>query len=107
MIVNRVQPIYLVAIVLLLAISRLLPHPPNAVPITAISSDAEGKYVWLVADDSMTVSRQRVEVSDGIGEMLVVHSGLQAGDTIISAGGGFLAEGMQVRRWEDQTDHLN
>lgn len=77
-----------------------------AVPISAISSDAGGRYVWLVEDESMTVSRQRVEVADGIGEMLVVESGLKAGDTIVSAGGGYLAEGMQVRRWEEQTDHL-
>jgi len=37
MIQNRIQPGYLIAIVLLLAFSRLIPHPPNAVPIAAMA----------------------------------------------------------------------
>ena len=37
MIQNRIQLWYLIAIVLLLAFSRLVPHPPNAVPIAAMS----------------------------------------------------------------------
>jgi len=34
---NRIQPWCLVAIVLVLAFSRLVPHPPNAVPIVAMA----------------------------------------------------------------------
>ena len=37
MIQNRIQPWYLIAIVLVLAFSRLVPHPPNAVPIAAMA----------------------------------------------------------------------
>ncbi|QMU62430.1 MAG: hypothetical protein GKR92_12260 [Gammaproteobacteria bacterium] len=37
MVQNRIQPWYLIAIVLVLAFSRLVPHPPNAVPIAAMA----------------------------------------------------------------------
>jgi len=37
MIQNRIQPWYLVAIVAVLVLCRLLPHPPNAVPIAAMA----------------------------------------------------------------------
>ncbi len=37
MIQNRIQPSYLIGIVLVLALSRLVPHPPNAVPIAAMA----------------------------------------------------------------------
>ncbi len=37
MIQNRIQLTYLVAIVVLLALTRLIPHPPNAVPIAAMA----------------------------------------------------------------------
>jgi hypothetical protein len=37
MIQNRVQAGYLIAVVLVLALSRLVPHPPNAVPIAAMA----------------------------------------------------------------------
>jgi len=37
MIQNRIQPAYLIAIVLVLAFSRLIPHPPNVVPIAAMA----------------------------------------------------------------------
>lgn len=37
MIQNRIQVGYLVAIVLVLAFIRLVPHPPNAVPIAAMA----------------------------------------------------------------------
>lgn len=37
MIQNRIQIWYLIAIVLVLAFFRLIPHPPNAVPIAAMA----------------------------------------------------------------------
>jgi hypothetical protein len=37
MIQNRIQLGYLIAVVLVLALSRLVPHPPNAVPIAAMA----------------------------------------------------------------------
>jgi hypothetical protein len=37
MIQNRIQPGYLIAVVLVLALLRLAPHPPNATPIIAMA----------------------------------------------------------------------
>jgi RND family efflux transporter MFP subunit len=76
-----------------------------AVPMTAINSDADNRFVWLVDPGTMRVSRQDVVIEDGIGEMVVVTVGLKAGDTIVSAGGAYLAEAMEIRQWDDQADH--
>jgi RND family efflux transporter MFP subunit len=76
-----------------------------AVPIAAISSDADSRYVWLVDPKHNTVSRRNVKIKDGIGELMVISSGLVTGDIIVGAGGAYLTEGMTVRQWADQTDH--
>ena len=49
MVKNSAQPIYIVTIVLLLALSRLLPHPPNVVPIAAMALFAGAFFAnrWL------------------------------------------------------------
>lgn len=72
-----------------------------SVPLSAIVSDGAAKYVWVVDQDSMTVSRREVTVADGIGELAVVTEGLNPGDTIATAGASFLADGMQVRPWNE------
>lgn len=73
----------------------------QSVPISAIASDGTSTYVWVVDEESMTVSRRDVTVADGIGEYAVVTEGLAPGDTIATAGASFLAEGMQVRPWPE------
>ncbi|MEM8814403.1 MAG: efflux RND transporter periplasmic adaptor subunit [Pseudomonadota bacterium] len=70
-----------------------------SVPLSAVLSDGAQSYVWIVDEDSMTVTRQPVTVADGIGETVVVTAGLTTGDTIATAGASFLADGMQVRPW--------
>ena len=72
-----------------------------SVPLSAILSDGTARYVWIVDQDSMTVSKREVTVSDGIGESAVVTEGLTPGETIATAGASYLAEGMQVRPWTD------
>jgi RND family efflux transporter MFP subunit len=72
-----------------------------SVPLSAILSDGTDRYVWIVDQDSMTVSKREITVSDGIGESAVVTEGLALGDTIATAGASYLAEGMQVRPWTD------
>ena len=73
----------------------------KSVPLSAISSDGDSTYVWVVDPDSMTVSRRDVTVAEGVGEFAVVTEGLASGETIASAGAAFLTEGMQVRAWEE------
>jgi RND family efflux transporter MFP subunit len=72
-----------------------------SVPLTAIVSDGRSRYVWVVDQDSMTVSRREVTVADGIGDIAVVTEGLTLGETIATAGASFLADGMQVRPWTE------
>lgn len=73
----------------------------KSVPVSAIASDGTSTYVWVVDQESMTVSRRDVTVADGIGEYAIVTEGLASGDTIATAGASFLAEGMQVRPWSE------
>ena len=73
----------------------------KSVPLSAISSDGDSTYVWVVDQDTMTVSRRDITVADGVGEFAVVTEGLVSGEIIATAGASFLADGMQVRRWTD------
>ncbi len=70
-----------------------------SIPLTSILIEGDSKYVWLVDKETMTVTRQEVEVVDGIGENIRITTGLEAGDVIAGAGVNYLAEGMQVRAW--------
>lgn len=67
-----------------------------SVPISAILSEAEARYVWVVDPDSMTVSKREVVLGDGAGETLPVERGLAAGEIIVAAGVSYLHEGMQA-----------
>ncbi len=72
-----------------------------SVPLTSLGIDGDSRYVWVVDEDSMIVSRREVSVADGIGEYAIVTEGLEAGETIVTAGASFIAEGMQVRPWSE------
>lgn len=74
------------------------PSGQISIPLSAVLSDSNGKYVWKVDPQAMTVIRQNIQVGTGVAESLVVTSGLNAGDTIVGAGASYLSEGMQVRR---------
>lgn len=70
------------------------------IPLTAILSDGKQKSVWIVNEDSMSVSRRNITIKDDIGTDLIVSSGLELGETIIVAGVHSLSEGMSVRPWK-------
>ncbi|SDI78316.1 RND family efflux transporter, MFP subunit [Ferrimonas sediminum] len=72
-----------------------------AIPMAAVQSQGDSTYVWLFNEASSTVSRRDIEVDDDIGEQIRVRQGLQMGDTIVGAGAAYLAEGMEVRPWQD------
>lgn len=69
-----------------------------SIPITAIVSDSEGQFVWKVNVETMSVSKQSIKVGAGVGQLLVIESGLNVGDIIVGAGASYLNEGMKVRR---------
>ena len=68
------------------------------IPLSAVHSDGEGQYVWYV-DEDYVVSKRMVQIADGVGENVRVLDGLAAGDTIVGAGGAYLAEGVTVTPW--------
>lgn len=72
-----------------------------SIPLSAILSDGNARYVWVVDQDTMTVSRREIIVAEGIGETATVTEGLTLGETIATAGASFLADGMHVRPWTD------
>jgi len=70
------------------------------VPLSAILSDGEAQYVWVVDPDTMRVSRREIQVGEGLGGMMLIEAGLSEGETIVSAGASFLHEGMMIRAYE-------
>jgi RND family efflux transporter MFP subunit len=82
------------------------PDPRNSgieeelgIPIASVGIDGNQKFVWLVDKYDKTVSRRDITVQDGVGEMLVVTSGLQMGDTVVAAGIASISAGMKVHPW--------
>ncbi len=69
------------------------------VQLSAILSEGDQQFVWVVDPKTMAVTKRRITVEDGMGESLTVTEGLAEGDTIVGAGGSHLAEGMVVRPW--------
>ena len=69
------------------------------IPLTAIAIDGEQQYVWVVAADSMQLSRRDISLISGVGETLAVAGGLTAGEMIVVAGVANLSQGMIVRPW--------
>ena len=70
-----------------------------AIPIEAVLSEADKRYVWVVDVDSMTVSKREVTLGGGVGPTLPVIAGLTAGETVVAAGVSYLHEGMRIRRY--------
>lgn len=68
-----------------------------SVPLSAIVTDSDGQFVWLVNSETMRVSKREISVGAGVGELLVVESGLKEGDIIVGAGASYLNEGLKIR----------
>ena len=69
------------------------------IPLTAIASDGDQKYVWVVDQNTMTVSKRKIAMEANVGEMVEVSNGLTSGEVIVSAGVSALSEGMKVSKW--------
>lgn len=70
------------------------------IPLAAVVAEAGQPYVWLVDEDTMTVSKRTVMVAPGPGSTVIVQNGLEGGDVIVGAGGHYLYEGAEIRRYE-------
>lgn len=67
------------------------------VPAEAVVADTEKKpFVWLVDDESMTVSKRPIEVGKITGDLIVVTEGLEGGEAIAMTGVHLLTEGREI-----------
>ena len=86
---------------------RVVIDPERAwsVPSTAAQDDADGSYVWKVDAETMTVSKQYVELADDMVEDRIrLKSGVQEGDLVAISGVLNLREGTKVKRFESPAD---
>lgn len=70
-----------------------------SIPLTAIATNGEQKYVWVVDSSTMNVTKRNIVIEQNIGTSVSVLSGLTVGETIVSTGITALAEGMEVAPW--------
>jgi len=73
-----------------------------SVPLAAIMAEGDQRFVWVVAGPARVLERRNVTMAEGIGESLIVTDGLEAGETIVAAGGAYLKAGDKVRPWQQQ-----
>ncbi len=73
----------------------------NTVPTAAVVGQQGRKpWVWVVDEQSMTVSRREVEVGSIVGQnQIQLLEGLESGELIAAAGVHHLAEGMKVTEY--------
>jgi membrane fusion protein, multidrug efflux system len=67
-------------------------------PLTALYQKNGKSFVWVVATDSSLVHQREVEVADVAQDAVVIANGIEAGDTVVTAGVHLLFEGQHVRR---------
>lgn len=73
-----------------------------AVPTGAVLAEGDERFVWVLDEETMTVSRRPVVLSqDRFGEEVGIVDGLEGGEMIAGAGASYLHEGMRVRAWEN------
>jgi RND family efflux transporter MFP subunit len=74
-------------------------------PVHAVLADSEEQpYVWLVDEDSMTVSKLPIEVGEISGDRIEVKEGLEGGQSIAMSGVHLLDEGMVVTELEQSDE---
>lgn len=66
------------------------------VPQTAVLTDSEGSYVYVVGADNRA-KLQRVVVADTSDEGVVIASGLSGSERVVTTAGGFLHDGETVK----------
>lgn len=71
--------------------------PGISVPVAALDTRrAPQMVVWVLGDDGTTVQPREVEAGTLGGDRIVIESGLEPGETIVTAGAHLLQEGMTV-----------
>lgn len=68
----------------------------TVIPLDCIMTDAEGRYVWTV-DEEGTVGKRRVVPDDFAVNGVVILSGLEEGDMVVTEGRRKISGGMKVK----------
>lgn len=78
-----------------------LPRRSDAIklPLSAVLEQQGRSAVWLLDPQTMSVRLQPIEVAGADGNEVVVASGLQPGQEVVSAGVHVLTPGLKVRRF--------
>lgn len=66
-------------------------------PAAAMVTHGGKVGVWVYADKAQTVAFHPVQYAGVDGNSVVISAGLNPGDTVVTAGAGFLSEGQKVR----------
>ena len=69
-----------------------------SLPLTALYQKNGKSFVWIVAPGSSLVHAREVQVGDVAQDAVLIASGIEAGDTVVTAGVHLLFEGQLVRR---------
>ena len=78
-----------------------------SVPTGSVLVEGDDKFVWVLDEATMTVTKRLVVVSeDRFGEEVSILEGLQDGEIIAGAGASYLQDGMRVRAWENGQQQL-
>lgn len=70
-------------------------------PLTAVFEHQGKSTVWLLDRKGLTVSAMPIEVAGADGNLVVVASGVKAGQTIVTAGVHALSPGQKVRLYSE------
>ena len=70
-------------------------------PLSALKEEQGRSVVWLVDKASMTVKPQPVQVAGADGNEAVISAGLNAGQTVVTAGVHVLNPGQTVKFYVD------
>ncbi len=74
------------------------------VPLQALVESNGRSAVWVLDGTSMTVKAQPVVTADVTGNIVIVASGLKAGQEIVTAGVHVLTPGQKVKRYQSALD---
>lgn len=78
--------------------------PQHIVPLTSVSEDTEGRFVFVVEGDGETgvIRRVSVEVGNVGADGIEIQEGLNDGDRVVTAGVSRIHAGLEVRILENE-----
>lgn len=79
------------------------PAPAIQLPTSALRQQGAGSAVWVLDEAAMVVRSQPVQVGAVAGNQVVITSGLQAGQKVVTAGVHVLSDGQKVTVYVDPT----